>query len=236
MQEYSSEQEQIDAIKKWFRENGVAVFVGVAVGFGGLYGWQAWKSFVNRRAEQASAIYSQILAGLDNAKAADVASGTDELIENYSATPYASLAALAAAKVAAVDGNYSVAEERLQWVIDNTRQVELNALAKVRLARLYILEKDIDAAAGIIEKESFPEAFSARVAELQGDLYVLRGETALARSAYRNAITASLPAQNREMIQIKLDALEPGEPEASEPAKPAETDSKAKADSAAAPE
>ena len=46
MEAYSSDQEQIDAIKNWLRENGMAIFVGVAVGFGGLYGWQYWQSYL----------------------------------------------------------------------------------------------------------------------------------------------------------------------------------------------
>ncbi|MBN1379347.1 MAG: tetratricopeptide repeat protein [Gammaproteobacteria bacterium] len=214
MQEYSSEQEQIEAIKKWFRENGLAIFIGIAVGFGGLYGWQSWQSYVNKRAEEASSLYSQILVNLDNAQTASVPKATDELIENYSATPYASLAALAAAKVAAVDGNYEQAKERLQWVIDNAQQVQLVPLAKVRLARLFILEKNIDAAAALIEGVPYPASYSARVAELQGDLYSLRGETSLARSSYSTALSAALPAQNREMIQVKLDSLQPDNAEA----------------------
>jgi predicted negative regulator of RcsB-dependent stress response len=209
MEAYSSDQEQIDAIKSWLRENGMAIFVGVAVGFGGLYGWQYWQSYVNKRAEQASAVYSQILHGLDNAQTASIPRAADELIENYSATPYAGLAALAAAKVAAVEGNHELAKQRLQWVIDNSKQAELLPLAKVRLARMYILENDIDAAAALIEGMEYPESYTARIAELRGDLHRLRGETAQARDAYNTALSAELPAQNRQMIQIKLDALEP---------------------------
>jgi predicted negative regulator of RcsB-dependent stress response len=209
MQAYSSDQEQIDAIKKWLRENGLAIFVGVAVGFGGLYGWQSWQSYVNKRAEQASALYSQILIGMDNAQTEGVAKAADELIKNYSATPYAGLAALAASKVAAVDGNDALAKEHLQWVIDNGKQVQLVPLAKVRLAQLYLLDKDLEAAAALIERGSYPDSYAARIAELQGDLHVLRGETVLARNAYNAALNAALPAQNRDMIQIKLDALGP---------------------------
>ena len=81
MQAYSSEQEQIDAIKKWIRENGLAVFVGVAVGFGGLWGWQEWQDFIDRRAEQASTLYNQILVSMDNVQTENVDQVTDELIE-----------------------------------------------------------------------------------------------------------------------------------------------------------
>ncbi len=209
MQAYSSEQEQIDAIKKWIRENGLAIFVGVAVGFGGLYGWQEWQDFVNRRAEQASTLYNQILIGMDNAQTGNINQITDELIEKYSATPYASRAALAAAKVAAADSLYDKAKERLQWVIDHSQQADLLSLAKLRLARLLILENSIDEATALIEGNEFPASYAARVAELQGDLYALKGEVNLAKGAYSNALNAEIPARNREMIQIKRDALDP---------------------------
>lgn len=209
MQAYSSEQEQIDAIKKWMRENGLAVFVGVAVGFGGLWGWQAWQDFIDRRAEQASTLYNQILINMDNAQTANVDQFADELVEKYAMTSYASLAALAAAKVAAVDSRYDASKERLQWVIDNSQQAELLPLAKLRLARLMLMEENVEEAAALIEATEFPASYTARVAELQGDLHVLKGETEQASVAYQTAISAQIPAQNREMIQIKLDALSP---------------------------
>jgi predicted negative regulator of RcsB-dependent stress response len=209
MEVYSSEQEQIEAIKKWWRENGMAIVVGVAVGFGGLYGWKEWQSYVNNRAEQASSLYSQIVVNLDNAQVQTVAKTTDELIEKYSATPYASLAALAAAKVAAVNGDSDTAKTRLQWVIDNAEQLELATLARVRMARLLLLEKDTEAAASLLEGVEYPDSYAARVAELKGDLYALRGDNELARNAYTSALTASVRAQNQEMIQIKLDAIGP---------------------------
>jgi predicted negative regulator of RcsB-dependent stress response len=77
------------------------------------------------------------------------------------------------------------------------------------MARIYVMEKDIDAAAALIEGVAYPESYTARVAELRGDLHRLRGETAQAHDAYNTALSAELPAQNRQMIQIKLDALEP---------------------------
>ena len=227
MEAYSSDQEQIDEIKKWLRDNGMAIVVGIAVGFGGLYGWKEWKDYVNNRAEQASTLYSQIIFNMDNAQTGSVQQATDELIKDYSATPYAALAALAAAKVAIVDDNRDKAKERLQWVIDNTNQPQLVPLAKLRLARMYLVDKNIDGASKLLEGVTYPDAYAARVAELQGDLYGLRGETALARNAYNLALSAALPVRNQEMVKIKLDELEPvagPESSAQEPASAASSE------------
>lgn len=207
---YSSEEEQIEAIKKWWRENGPAVIIGVFVGFGALFGWQGWQNYQNTRAELASSIYSNIIVSLEAADSADnsasIEISVDELQQEYAGTPYAALASLAGAKAAVQRDDLVTAKSMLQWVAENADQPELANIARLRLARLYIVEAEWDAAAGLLNR-GYPESFSASVDELLGDLYAAQGNTAEARQAYDRALSAEVPATNRELIQIKRDAL-----------------------------
>ncbi|HBT14766.1 MAG TPA: hypothetical protein DEA88_16405, partial [Erwinia persicina] len=42
MEVYSNENEQVDALKNFFAQNGKALVVGVVLGVGALLGWRYW--------------------------------------------------------------------------------------------------------------------------------------------------------------------------------------------------
>lgn len=218
---YSSEEEQIEAVKKWWRENGAAVMIGVVVGFGGLFGWQGWQKYQISQAESASAIYSNIMESLEAGKPGNLESievSVDDLQKDYAGTAYAALASLAGAKAAVERDDPVTAKSRLQWVVDNAGQPELVDVARLRLARVHIIAGEWDAAAELL-KQDYPESFSASVDELLGDVHAARGNTAEAREAYNRALRAEVPPSNRDLIQIKLNALP--ETESAEEAEPA---------------
>lgn len=223
---YSSEEEQIEAIKKWWRENGTAVMVGVVVGFGALFGWQGWQKYKISQAESASAIYTNVMAALDAGKPDSLESikaSVNDLQKDYADTPYAALASLAGAKVAVQSDDLATAKSRLQWVIDNAGQPELADVARLRLARIHLIAGEWDAAARLLNRH-YPESFSASVDEMLGDVNAAQGKTAEALEAYNRALGAETASSNRDLIQIKRDALvEPAaEPESKpEEAKPA---------------
>jgi predicted negative regulator of RcsB-dependent stress response len=218
---HSSEEEQIEAMKKWWRDNGNAVIIGVAVGFGALFGWQGWERYQNSQAESASAIYANIMASLQSDNPGSLESvgvSVDDLQRDYAATPYAGLGSLAGAKAAVDRNDLDTARTRLQWVIDNAKQDELVNVARLRLARLLIVSEEWDAAAKLLGR-SYPASFAGSVDELLGDLYAAQGNVAEAREAYNRALSAEVPPQNRDLIQIKRDALtEAAESEEADPA------------------
>lgn len=44
MELYNNENDQVDALKRFFAENGKALAVGVILGVGALVGWRYWTS------------------------------------------------------------------------------------------------------------------------------------------------------------------------------------------------
>lgn len=200
-----SEEEQIQAIKNWWRENGVAVMLGVIVGLGGLFGWQAWQGHLNKQAEEASVLYSKIMVAMESDKGEGVAASADEIVQAYANTPYAVLAALAAAKVAISKNDLPAAKERFQWILDNGKQPEFTYIARLRLARLLLQQSDYSAVEELLSLEDYPESYGARLAELRGDLYAAQGDYAAARAAYDAAVISPFPARNQQMIEIKRD-------------------------------
>ncbi len=70
MELYDSEEQQVEAIKDWWKENGKAVVLGVVVGLGGLFGWRYYQDSVVQAQEAASeqyskAVESMVVSGVD---------------------------------------------------------------------------------------------------------------------------------------------------------------------------
>ncbi|PAR85254.1 YfgM family protein, partial [Vibrio cholerae] len=43
MELYDTEEQQVEAIKDWWKENGKAVIFGAVIGLGGLFGWRYYQ-------------------------------------------------------------------------------------------------------------------------------------------------------------------------------------------------
>jgi len=61
---YDTEEQQIEELKKWWKENGIRVALGVAIGLGLIFGWQQWQSHTEQQAQSASGSYQQVLNAL----------------------------------------------------------------------------------------------------------------------------------------------------------------------------
>src|SRR5690606_41345251 len=77
-----TDEEQIEALRAWWRENGRAIIAGVVIAIVALIGWQQWDAYKQRRAELASQDYqafrSRLLA---DPPAADAVALGEALLE-----------------------------------------------------------------------------------------------------------------------------------------------------------
>ena len=60
MEIYTTEEEQVEALKKWWRENGKAVIAGFIIGFGAIFGWREWQAHVTEEAQKASRQFQEM--------------------------------------------------------------------------------------------------------------------------------------------------------------------------------
>ncbi|HEX5056896.1 MAG TPA: tetratricopeptide repeat protein [Gammaproteobacteria bacterium] len=208
-----SEEEQIENLKAWWKENGPSVLFGLFIGVAVLFGWNYWKDQKARQAAEASALYTQMLVKMDSNQPADQYTSTIETLRSkYDDTAYAALAALLAAKLAVDQNNIDGAVKDLEWVIGNADQPEIKITAKLRLARLFLSQGNFGQTEALLN-ENYPEAYTAVAEELRGDLQVAKGSPETARQAYERALSASdIAPYTRQLIQNKLDQLTPPEP------------------------
>jgi predicted negative regulator of RcsB-dependent stress response len=207
---YVSEQERVEAIKKWWKENGTAVIVGIVLGLAILFGGRAWIEHRETQAEQASLAYSELLQAMEARDTAAALARAERILQDYSGTGYAALAALASARLHQEQGDAAGARSNLQWVLDNSRRAELRNVARLRLGRLLIAAGEVREALALAQGAADP-GFEAAYEELQGDAYVALGEIDQARAAYRRALALLEPAgRSRALVQMKLEDLGPG--------------------------
>jgi predicted negative regulator of RcsB-dependent stress response len=206
MSVYSTEEEQIEAIKAWWKQYGTSVIAGLVLGGAIMGGTKYWMSHQNQKAVAASTEYQVLIDALDKDNLDQVLSRGAALVDQYPGTPYAALAALAMAKAKVEQGKFDEAEGHLQWVIDHGNQPELKHIARLRLAKLLLAEDKADAALAQLGGAD-PDNFQAAYEELKGDIYTHQGKTAQARSAYQAALAAMPEGVDRSNLQMKLDDL-----------------------------
>lgn len=204
---YSHEKEQIDEIKAWWKENWLFIVGGIGIAIASVWGWRAWEAHELRVAEMASSQYEemgiQLAAG--NTERADAI--LVELKQEFGGTVYAALAALKQAEMAVAAKDHATAASELRWVMESGIDRELQLLARVRLARVLLVDGDVDGAL-TISRVSKSGRFQSVLDEVRGDAYFLQGDKDAARTAYESALAnLSDGAGDARLIQRKLDNL-----------------------------
>jgi predicted negative regulator of RcsB-dependent stress response len=209
--EYLDEREQAEQLKQWFKENWLWMAAGVVLGLGGLYGWQGWNAYLDRRSQDAGQLFGEMLEALDQS---DRTRGTEiagEIFEKYGSTPYADQARLVLARVHAENEELDAAASELKTVMDGSDDPELALVARLRLARVQNAQGNRDAALATLAGVASP-AVEPTVAELRGDVLLAKGDRDGALEAYRQALAAS-PQSITEglvdpaLLQLKIDEL-----------------------------
>jgi len=200
MEQFATEEQQVEAIKRFWKEHGTAIIVGAALGLGGLFGWRQYSDMQIESKEAASVAYqSAVETFAEEGSSASLKS----FIEENKDTGYASIANLLAAKKAADSGDLDTAASHFNEVITFAENEQMKELASLRLARVQIEMNQLDAALSTLGNVS-NDAFSAEVSELEGDVYQQQDKFDDARLAYSSALEKNA---NNPLLQMKLDNL-----------------------------
>jgi predicted negative regulator of RcsB-dependent stress response len=204
---YTTEEQQVEAIKKWWHENKLSVIGGVVIGVGALWGGRAWLDYQHNYAEAASATYQVMLEQLSQGKNEDAALQGAQLLGKFSDTAYASLAALAMAKIKQEAGDSAAASAHLNWALDNTKEDAVRHEARLRLAKIMFADKKYDDALKMLNGID-AGVYESTYEQLKGDIYVAKGQPESARTAYTRALASASPEERgRGLLQMKLDNL-----------------------------
>ncbi|WP_428034401.1 YfgM family protein [Amphritea sp.] len=208
-----TEEEQVEALKNWWKENGKSLVLTIALALAVVFGWKAWQNNQRVTAENAAAMYQNLVQAVSLASApqatdaqrATAAHLAKTLKAEYGDTAYARFGALFSARLFVDAGDYPAALSELDWVLAQSDDSVMQAVASMRKARVMAAMGDLDKAVALLEGLKEP-SFSVSVAELKGDLYLQMGEVDKARAAYQAAI-ADAPQGGRPLLSLKLESL-----------------------------
>ena len=201
------EQEKLDTLKEYWNSYGnlvVGVLAAVAVTFAGAQWWQHNKQ---QKSAEASALFTALQTAQKTNQTKIVTDTAKTLTDQYSGTAYAARGSLIAAASNAQVNDIKTAKTELQWVLDNSKESGIKALAALQLAGILLDENNPTAALALLDAphdEAFADLFSDR----KGDTLVMQNKYEEARSAYKIALE-KLPADSayRKVVEIKLNAI-----------------------------
>ena len=206
MSEYETEEQQVEALKRWWKENSTSLFLGLFLGVSGLFGWRYYVDQNNVHAVQASDLYMQVMQStVLNTVDDKIIDINNKLINEYADTPYAALSSLALAKSEYEKDNVDAAATQLELAVKHASDDVIKQIANLRLAKIYIEQSKYDEALALLNL-SHAAAYDAQYEELKGDLHMAKGDVAQARSAYDKAIDLQGAAASR-WLKLKRQNL-----------------------------
>jgi predicted negative regulator of RcsB-dependent stress response len=181
------EQEQLAALKAWWKEHGNGVSLAAILVAGAIAAWWYWGMYQRSQGAQAAALYEtlQKAARSNDVKAVRDTSGS--ILESYPRSAYAPLAALVSAKALFQAGDLKSARAQLQWAVEHAKSDEVRSIATLRLASVLLDDKDPDAALKALEAKPHP-GFEALFAAQRGDVLSMQQKRDEARAAYKAAL------------------------------------------------
>ncbi len=207
MEIYNTEEQQVEAIKRFFREHGLSMAAGILIGLGGLYGFREYQAAQLEAQEAQSAAYAVLVdkAAAEGADKKAWLTDAQKFIADHKDSSYSHLTALMAAKEAVVLKDYATAEQQLEAVAKGSKVPEVIAVAQLRLARVQAEQAKYKEALATLGA-TMPAAFAAQQNELKGDVLLKTGDEAAALSAYK-AAQAGAEAGKNPLLDVKLNEL-----------------------------
>jgi predicted negative regulator of RcsB-dependent stress response len=205
-EEYLTDDEQLEAVKRAFTEYAPWILGGVVLGVGGWFGIQYYRSHQNTLAMQAAEQFTQMTAALqmnDPQKSLRIADG---LIKNFPSSPYADQAQLTIARIDVDSGKPADAVAPLTQVMNNSKDTELKQVARLRLARVLIDQGKPDDAIKTLA-EGTPGSFAGRYHEVHGDALYAKKDMPGAAAEYNMALGTSDGGADAALLQLKLADL-----------------------------
>ena len=210
-----TEEEQVEALKSWFQDNGVSLVFGIVITLGAVFGYRAWDNSIQQTGEEASAVYENLLSavgtippeGLSEEMMATGNTLATQLKSEYGDTSYALFAAFHLAKIAVDAGDLDKAVAEFKWVLDNGASDSMEILARTRLARVLAAQEKYDEALAILDVKLELSTHLSSWEEARGDIYYGKGDMDKAREAYQLAVSNVGEDSLKPYLNMKLEDL-----------------------------
>jgi predicted negative regulator of RcsB-dependent stress response len=206
-EDYLTDDEQLEHVKRVVAENWVWVAGGVVLGAALIFGYRYYEGYVNGRAMRASAQFEELTSALARDDQGKVRQVADGLIKQYPTSPYADQAQLVLARLSVDSGNLAGAIVPLTQVMTNSKDAELRHIARLRLARVLTALGKPDDAIKTLAEDAWG-AFAAQAHEVRGDAFYAKHDVQAAVKQYQAALGAGdAGSVDSALLQLKIADL-----------------------------
>lgn len=212
-EEYLTDEEQLEQVKRVVAENWVWVIGGVVLGAALIFGYRYYEQSRNERALRAAAQFDDMSASVESHDATKARQVASDLIKDFPSSPYADQAQLVLARLAVDDGHLENAVAPLTAVMSGSKDSELKHIARLRLARVQTSLGKPDEALKTLAEDA-PGAFAGRFHQVRGDAFYAKNDMKSALAEYKAALDAGDAAGvDAALLQLKIADLGlPGDP------------------------
>ena len=191
----TSEEEQVEKIQTFLRQNGWFLAIGLVLVLGGNFGFRSWEDQKQAAAEAASDAFTTFQtaareSAMDEDKRTAAIDLGDAFVVDHPNTDYAVLAGLQVAKLHFSAGNLSGAETALRSIIGAAGS-QLAPLVQLRLARLLGAQDRPQEGLTLLAEPLEWAGFMAARHEVEGDLLYQLDRRDEARQAYQLAVNTA---------------------------------------------
>lgn len=213
MADHLTEEEQIEALKNWWKEYWMSIVLPILLIAAGYFGWTTHQANKEQQAKQGSLAYQELVsvvgsgAELSQEQQNEARLAAQTLIDEFGGTLYADRAKLVLARFAVESGELENAKSMLQEVADGGANPAIKNVALTRLAKVCIAQGNYDKAISLMGSAN-DDSFKSIFAEIRGDALAAKGDVAAATTAYQEALD-NLGQQyaRRGLIDLKLKGV-----------------------------
>ena len=206
METYLTEEERLEALQRWWKENKSSVFGGLLLGLAIIAGWKMWQGNQQATAEQASAVYQQLTRAVEAKQSESAVKLSERLIQQYPSTTYAEYARLFLAKLKVDANDLHGARKMLEAELAQSHDDVLKSLARLRLGHVMLAQGEVEPALKMLESSTDKTVgkFAGLYEELRGDLLTAAQRPKDARTAYERAKALG---NLSPLLELKLNDL-----------------------------
>lgn len=206
MSEYLTDEEQVDRLKKLWKDYGITVVVALTLGIGGTVAWDYFKAYQSNEAQAASNLYTSYMeaSGVGEPTAPFI----EELESNYGNSAYFALTLLREAKSAVDAENFDAAHESLSKALVVAAGMPIGDLVALRKAKVEFELGDYEAVLLTLQKVE-TAGYRWQALMLKGDVHFQNNELEAAREAYQSAKDQLPPGFESDDVDMRLASVPP---------------------------
>jgi predicted negative regulator of RcsB-dependent stress response len=201
------EQEQLDEFKHFWNQYGNLITWVLIFALGAFAAWSGVQYWQRSQAVQSAAMFDEVERSIASKDVAKIERALTDMNAKFGSSAYAQQSNLLAAKVFFEQGNTDATKKALMTVIENSKDEGYQAIAKLRLAGVFIESKNFEGALKQLGG-TYPKDFTALADDRRGDVFALQNKLAEAKLEYVKAYKALDERLGyRRLVEVKINAL-----------------------------